>query len=872
MKMQQVVVLLAMICFVVVQGAAQSPCPDKVLTTNTTASVNAEKPAMKNYDPTRTHPMIFDWTQVDFALQSNEPGLINRGLITSPFFQIDNSNTIHLAVARDMHSKDGWELIRQDFGYEYQPYLPIDPDGLKRTGLLGIPKPVGNPFFILYNKYTGILRVFVAIGRFEPYSAARIQIFQVKETENDLQTSPLYESSDIKPLAALDDFSPAKLIAISPFINEEARWLYADFPMAYDPCTCLYTSSLQIEVQLIEEAHIELVGETKGTLVTIDEKDKELNTDNNSMAFGLTDLANVGKKVAESYKNAGDFASKAWQTINDAKRKEAEDKLELDLSDVVTEQDWQDLYNSLSPEEQVELATLSAKYKTKKEATDGLKEFLQSLDFLEAPLKVLPFMASAMDVIDFFTGGGKKEPAKPQKVEVQPMSINMTTTLKGTITAEHLYKTITLFTPGAKDNATRQPEGSYPIYNQTLGTFNLLRTPKVKEYYETENTAHVEFYASGPVCAGKNTATRYYQLEDDIQYVVNPAAGFDMDNIEVLGSLVFEFDYDIEKELRQYEHPMLVLDSYQRYRTRYVPAGCLKDLFAQFLYRETTCQPLLNWPYFVPDAPPTSRAPKVFLKLMVRLQRADADENTQGVLFVGTYPVEITKESTFKAKEWTTHSDYDDVPEYILVPVTPYTPISGEVNAWRIIFFFSGSDISTHSSAGSSITRTVVTAGEQIGLGPGARVYEYSSGKSTTLRIGMPHRVCTSTLKPIDAAVVENFCRSSTYRDSRRFPKEAVTGEPLPIPTNGAVAQLLGISPNPSQGEVAIRYTTQGEQAVRISIVNPLGIEVGIAATPMVGSTGEHVTTFNGSSLARGMYYCVLECNGHKVVGKFVLY
>lgn len=872
MRIQQVVVLLALLCCTVIQSFAQSPCGEKTLTTSTTASVNVEKTTMKNYDPTRAHPMIFDWTQEYFPLHSNAPDIRYRTTVKSPFFQIDNSNTMHIATSRDMHSKDGWELIRQDFGYVYQPSLPTDPNGLKRIDAFGNLDPVGNPFLILYNKYTGILRVFVAIGQIEAYSAARIQIFQVQGTTNDLQTSPLYESSDVKPLAALDDFFPAKLISMSPFINEEARWLYADFPMIYDPCTCLYTSSLQIKVHLIEEAHIEMVGETKGTLATIEAKEGKLNTENNSISFGITDLANVGKKAAESYKNAGDFANKALQAINDAKRKEAEDELLLDLSDVVTEQDWQDLYNSLPPEEQIELATLSAKYETKKEATDGLKEFLQSLDFLERPLKVVPFVAAAVDVIDFFIGGGKKEPAQPQKVEVQPMSINMTTTLKGTITAEHPYKTITLFTPGAKDNATRQPEGNYPMYNQTLGTFNLLRTPKVKEYYHTE-TARVQHYHSGPVCVGKNTATRYYQLEDDIQYVVNPAAGFDMDNIEILGSLVFEFDYDIEKELRQYEHPMLVLDSYKRYRTRYVPAGCLKDLFAQFLYRETSCWPLPTFPYLIVEPAPISRAPKVFVKLMVRLPRADADENTQAVLFVGTYPVEIVKKPTFNEPEWTTHSDYDDVPEEIHVLNTSTTvPISGTVNAWRNIFLLFGSDVSTHSSAGTSIQRTVVTAGEKIVVGPGARVYQHSPGKSTKLQIGMPERMCTRALEPVDAAMVANFCNSSTYRDSRRFPKEAVTGETLPLLPDGVAVQLLGISPNPSHGEVAIRYSTQSKQAVRISIVNPLGREVGVAATPVMDTAGEHVAMFNGSSLARGMYYCVVECNGHKVVGKFVLY
>ncbi len=853
---------------------AQSPCPDKVLTTSTTASVNTEKPSMKNFDPSRSHPMIFDWTQPYFSVQSNAPDIRYRAALQSPFFQRTNSITNHLSDAPDMQSDDGWELIRQDFGYVYQPSMPVDPLGLKRTTGSGDPAPVGNPFFILYNRYTGVLRVFIAVGQLSEHSGARMKIYQVEgNAVSPLQSSLLYESSEAKPLMALDDFVRPELNVISRFSNQEGSWLYADFPTTYDPCTCLYSSSIQIDIDLIEEAHVELTGETEGTLASITNNQGELNNDDRSMAFGLTNLIDGGKKAAESFKNTQDMTSKAWEAINAAKQKDALAKglgNSTELKGLVTTDDWRNFYNSLTPAGKSIADELFQKYDKKKEEVSWLEEILASFSFLEKPLKYVPFVSAAVDVFDFFVGGGKKEPTGPQKVEVQPMAIRMTTKLQGTITAQHYYGSTTFFTPGSKDNATRLPETDYPMYNQTLGTFNLISTPKVKCYYQTENTTvetrldETNSWVSD-TCIGANTARRYYQLAEDVKYVVNPAAGFDMANIEILASLVFDFDYNIEQELRQYSHPILLQESTHQYRTRYVPLGCLKDLFVEFLYRRTFCDLRTDeWgsPSY-PGTPPISRAPQfVWLKLVVRLPRADRDSRTQGVLFVGKYPVSITDLPGYNPAEWTTHSDYDDVPNDIAFT----NQVAGRYSAWNTITVESGADVGNYSAGGVSLAKADLVAGERITVKPGGRVHQESS-----LRIGLPE-VCTRSLPPASASEIMSFCNSSAYQAARQFPKDMSEDvEPRPG-TNTEPSVLISISPNPSADRVAIRYHVAEPSPVTIEIVNPLGVVVGVVASMSEHKPGEHTASFDGSSLARGVYYCVLRCNGDVQAQQFVLY
>jgi len=52
---------------------------------------------------------------------------------------------------QDIHPEDGWELLLKNFG-------TANPMGLSTGG-----KRIGNPYFILYNKYIGKMKVFMAL-------------------------------------------------------------------------------------------------------------------------------------------------------------------------------------------------------------------------------------------------------------------------------------------------------------------------------------------------------------------------------------------------------------------------------------------------------------------------------------------------------------------------------------------------------------------------------------------------------------------------------------------------------------------------------------------------------------------------------------
>jgi hypothetical protein len=104
---------------------------------------------------------MWDWRAEEFTvyLPSGQGGVPNT--LVSPFFdQNGNVNTFYLsnAIEKDFEPEDGWELLYRKFG--------------------SMQQGVTTPYFMLYNRYTGTIRVFVNIinsGGF-PYNAGGIQL------------------------------------------------------------------------------------------------------------------------------------------------------------------------------------------------------------------------------------------------------------------------------------------------------------------------------------------------------------------------------------------------------------------------------------------------------------------------------------------------------------------------------------------------------------------------------------------------------------------------------------------------------------------------------------------------------------------------
>ncbi|MFZ5971554.1 MAG: hypothetical protein ACOYXA_08165 [Bacteroidota bacterium] len=371
--------------------------------------------------PSKTNT-FFDWRELIFDINSQ---YILAPQIDAPFNQSDNGLVSHFLDNQDRLPEDGWELIKYDMGYTEA----------------GEPKttPVGFVYVVLYNKYTGILRTFFAGDRPQAFNGAQIQI----NFNEGTQSSAL---SNASKLFALDVFEQdPRITVVSQYNNNNGKWFYADFNIGFDPCTCFYESKMIVSVKLIDSSVITLSGSLTGGITSISNGTGTVSE--NSFSFDSKNLLAAGKKAMKSYKDVSKFKTDQEKALGIANKTDGQ----------------------LQPGE---LA--------KRQDLNTFQEALKSSSFLKAGLKAAPYIGAAITLVDYFVAGGKKS-SSPQEVKISPMAINANVTLSGTLQASYLYGDVTFHTPGSL-NAQNKNAADYPYYNEVLGVFNLLRTPKMHIY------------------------------------------------------------------------------------------------------------------------------------------------------------------------------------------------------------------------------------------------------------------------------------------------------------------------------------------------------------------------------------------------------
>lgn len=399
-------------------------CAPNGITTNPAAPVNNQRPAKLN---------TFDWTQPSYPLNTTfTPRTLRR--LTPPFFTTDNPNITNLYDPndgiKDMAPDQGWELIKRDFGYNDQ----------------GQPNNPGttNPYLLLYNKYRGVLQVLIARVENNSYNGANIEI--AFDDFTPMQTSLLDHNADLKAINGFFTSNPS-LSSVPDFLNLPLKWSYADFPMAYAPCTCLYSSKLNVNITLSSTSNVVGTTTTTGSITSDDLADNGVPTTSQKRRgeFAIGKATSSAKKVTQAYKSSYMF--------------------ERDIKPALKKENGTD----------------------DNDKKNDLTQFGQAIaqsDFLKAGLGAIPYVGDALSLIDFFVGGGKKANA-PQQVEIMPMTMNMTGKYTGQIATTYPYNGFSFRTPGS--NTSGAPDSEYPYYNETMGIFNLLRTPELEiRYFDVE--------------------------------------------------------------------------------------------------------------------------------------------------------------------------------------------------------------------------------------------------------------------------------------------------------------------------------------------------------------------------------------------------
>ncbi|MCX6147236.1 MAG: hypothetical protein NTW25_08300 [Candidatus Kapabacteria bacterium] len=486
----------------------QSPnpnCEPKIIRTDPKVAINSEQSQKTN-----TNGVILDWTKpfsnpyFDVNCEWYNPHITS---IETPYHQGNNSAIDNLHDKIDL-PEDGWELIFRNLGY-------LD-NGSERSG------NEDNPYFIIYNKYTGILRVFVAVANQK--SAYRYTDIRLHFKEGESFYTSLLDfslSTAEKPMRALDDFvnvNKANILMknLTSFVNNGKKWFYADFPMTYDPCTCEKLSKIKIEVRLIQKAEINFTGTLSGTITNIDNKNSiNQNTKIDDTKSSLSTFIDGGSKIFDTYKK--------WDSFK------GEINTNISASEVTTP--------SIDKPKAVVGLNL-------------LEKAIKSSGFAKEVINQLPLIGATLQFLDFFTSGGQSS-VEPTNVRIMPASITANINLTGNIITDEGYQDILFYNPGSDFFSSNPSLDQYPYYNQVLGVMNLLNTPKID--YSKSNIATTNILGcqevwsanEDSVCTGSITLNQKlsFKLPSNLNYVVNPAVfKTNSDDIEIYGSYTIQLD------------------------------------------------------------------------------------------------------------------------------------------------------------------------------------------------------------------------------------------------------------------------------------------------------------------------------------------
>lgn len=508
---------------------AQNNCPNEITT-------NPEEPSSStlpntdfgggNFIPNDPRFInSFDWTtSSNIQLQNMQ---INQNM-----YYLHNASASYYGYiynGEPMTTENGWELMLYNVGS--YPDQTNNPDG----------QSPDVPYIALYNRFTGILRVFAVYGDgFLPTGLSfdgvvvSVDFDQPDDKVNGILR--LRDGGD----RALDKTTTALFSKSTAFhTNSSKKWFSADIQLTYDPCICFYPVDLRLNFRFLETLELDLYGRS----ITVQDNianGNNLLTNNflsNSYFNGIpTDNQIVLYKVMEDF--VDDYIAKMEKYKADlAAVQEYNKELEKKIAvakvfkfvivqggaftvAAITAQPWfAGLVTDISgfiPHIGTSVKELKG-YRTKLK-TAAAKFFGKEAD---------SFIKKNFEK--------KKDPEKPSP----PMASFTEMRMNGEISNSTLIPGSKFYTPGSYGSVgTGSPTIlnplEYPIYNNAVGTFALLNSPKIKAYkskHEILNEYDQEFdfypYPGAPSPLTKHRGFKswngnyQFELSNDLYYAMN---------------------------------------------------------------------------------------------------------------------------------------------------------------------------------------------------------------------------------------------------------------------------------------------------------------------------------------------------------------
>lgn len=467
-----------------------------------------------------------------------------------------NSGTMNYSNYNPVY-ENGWEVLSLNLGR-----FPNDLVTMEDFGYLNTLK--GFPYILLYNRYTGVLRIFGNCherwAENNAYNAVRINFEHfVPDEESGFVFSGVLRHGQGKDLALDRNSETTSITVLTSNPNNPFKWFVADFQLAYDPCVCSYPSMLKFTFDFVNQQDAVYNGVVISSEAPLVDQEQ---------LYALEDLflnfeANLGSQT-----NSGGLLM--YNTLLQYLQKY--DALMSQYSQMVAIND-RIKYEQALVKFAMALITMGASTASTGGGTTQNNTFINILIANNASLEVTNYVSIAgekkIDPDKALKEFGKvmakgsefmiqnywkqNDLSKPTPIQVSTSQVKIT----GVISEDDPYTGGIFFNPGSVGNSFDRAAGifssnasieRYPVYNSALGVFAVLETPKIivsKKNYSFESaqsTSQINLVNSSQtasrdyITTGRSKGVLQIKLAEQPKYVFNPV--LEIEEYEIDASLI----------------------------------------------------------------------------------------------------------------------------------------------------------------------------------------------------------------------------------------------------------------------------------------------------------------------------------------------
>ena len=841
----------------------------------------------------------------------------NVGKVTSiqnPYYlDSDKLNPLNKGSNSDFFWEDGWEIITRNFGYSYN----------EQTA--DVTNDAVLPYFILYNKFTGVLRVFgmplpgtqagtinitisflgssdqggnsadTYTGIFNNYNGNNPSN-SLNSNINAIVSSPT-PGSPLSPTAttlttatsagvntslALDMPTTINSITKQATFQGGGFFCYADFPMSYDPCTCYNSSAFLVQFALVTTGTISLTGSFLGSSMTIDEYLSGEYPPTPATTAGTNLTVQNGNQVVVNpqYVDQPNISAAPVNTFG---------------NNQAFANNLMSIYNNLNPSSSLKggvasgMADLSAAFAVTGNVTQAFGEASEDPETKAAGCALLAMSSLTSFVSTSLTSSNPPAPSVIQG----SLSATGTTTVSTPSGNSDFY----FANPGSPEAVTNEFYNStteipnYPKYNEALGVFALLETPTVSAFASTFQQEQ-----------GSGYGARYeFQLTSPVYYMFNPAIGVDFNNTTITAALEIvqtgagEYSSDLGSSDQDQEPIVTSGNIYDALTTTTTPTPGTIVSTTQYVPINELGN-IVTSKSFYADLPPLNSSYayyQVYLKIIVNLaatQTARAGGENHSLLMF-TYPVNINPvNSPLSGFPFAPGDGEIWIPQTLTFPsgftfpaATFNYPLdgSGDYQAFPVvnsdaIYVYNDvtidGNVTATSGTGSITSMTgpiTVAQGSTIGQGVSlqlldSKINAKNANPLTTNYTGNLSSWCGHHSNPTG---LNSYAANGL---APHVPNTRLSASNFSKPATSQELGSLSVYPNPFANFTTIKYTVPQAGNVELTLYDVMGNKIQDVQNGFQ-SSGNYTINFKSGNLEDGMYLLKINAGSFTETQKIVI-